>query len=138
MAPPRAAIEAREELEVDGVDFNDYSVAVRRRRSNFQARRRRLERSQPSILRLREAWREAQKALNQMEDRLERIYVAEYQKVSGRPEIRAARAQRKTAARREARARRIYEASVEEILGAFPPASPLEQLLMDQVLPDGA
>lgn len=128
-SPPKA----REiTIEVDGVDFQEFSSRIQRSRRNYNARRRRLEQRDGGILALRNDWKDACKDLGQCDRQLDKLYAEEVRNLYQKPEVRALRANRLRACRREQRLKRQYQERLQSEIGAEP-GSPLEQLLMQQV-----
>ena len=123
-------------IDIDGVDFVEFSARVRRERRNYNARRRRMETRDQSIKEMRDGWKAAEAELRVFDARLEQKYCSELRAVKNRPEVRAMCAELQRAVRREQRLKRVYNAQLEQRLGVCPPASPLEHLLMQDITDD--
>lgn len=125
---PKVTEGAQYAIEIDGMDFSEFSSGVQRARRNYHARRRRAERKDASIAALRDQWRQARKDVGECDAKLDRMYSEEMREICKRPEIRALRAFRSQMMRKEQRLNRQYHAVLEERVGQQP-LSPLEQLL---------
>lgn len=117
-------------VEIEGIEFSEFSEQVRREQRNYNARRRRAEKQDEGLLSLRKRWKEAEKDVVLMDKKLDCQISFEMKQLYKRPVVRVIRTERNKAMRKESRLKRSYNKQIEERVGPRP-MSPLERLLAD-------
>lgn len=119
-------------MEIDGLDFDEFSESVRRLRRNYHARRRRMEARNALLLGTKERWKQAERESIEATNSYNRQYNIEVKRVEERLPLRNKKRHKDRYARRERALRGQYESMLAEVMGETPP-SPLEQLLVERL-----
>ena len=131
--PPQTRIFRRQvHFEISGMDFQEMTGQVRRLRQNYNARRRRVEARNATLMSMKERWKEAERDMNDVTISYNRLYNLEVKRIEERLPFRLKKQEKDRHIRRERTLRNSYERMLSEVMGERPPSS-LEQLLVERL-----